>query len=323
MRLSHLTVLGVLAAACSPTPATPASATPEPLSAAALDSVRAVDAAFAAAMNAKDSAAVMAIYASDAMLMPPDSPALEGDGIGATLAGLIAGRARATWRSTRRTPTASVTWPTPVGTATFTMGGSTRDGEVHRGAAARRRRPVALRGRHVQRDRPAGHAGVISGRSHPAVWRSHDRVSDRNPRHHHPRVAGRRGSCPGAVGPAGRHPGPRRADARLGQPGRGAPERGADPCELHRLADRGRGAHRPEHGAVLPERPADRRTLVPVAQRALEVPLGPASRRQVGGLLPRRFRRLRLADHPGASQLGTVRLRCRDLHQQQVPLPSR
>ncbi len=124
MRLLPLAVLGVLAAACSPTPATPASTTPEPLSAAALDSVRAVDAAFAAAMNAGDSAAAMAIYAADARLMPPDSPVLEGDGIGAMLAGFINGGVSGmTLNTTHTYGVGDLAYS--VGTATFTMGGAT------------------------------------------------------------------------------------------------------------------------------------------------------------------------------------------------------
>ncbi len=41
------------------------------LSAAELDAVKAVDAAFAAGMNAKDTAAVFEVYAADAKVMPP------------------------------------------------------------------------------------------------------------------------------------------------------------------------------------------------------------------------------------------------------------
>jgi ketosteroid isomerase-like protein len=75
-------------------------------------------------MNAMDSAAVMAIYASDAMLMPPDSPALEGDGIGATLSGLIQGGAsNMTLNTTYTYGIGDLAYS--VGTATFTMGGNT------------------------------------------------------------------------------------------------------------------------------------------------------------------------------------------------------
>ncbi len=73
MRLSSLVGLGLFAIACAPQPRTPAA-----LSAAELDSVKAVDVAFAAAMNAKDTAALFALYADDSKLMPPDSPIMEG-----------------------------------------------------------------------------------------------------------------------------------------------------------------------------------------------------------------------------------------------------
>jgi ketosteroid isomerase-like protein len=92
MRVASLLTLGMLAAACAPKSEAPAAAasTPEPLSAAALDSIKAVDAAFAAGMNAKDSLAVFAVYAPDAKLMPPDSPALEGAAGHPVITGLIA-----------------------------------------------------------------------------------------------------------------------------------------------------------------------------------------------------------------------------------------
>lgn len=91
--MSFLLGLGLLAAACAPKSETPAAATPVALSAAELDSVKAVDAAFAAGMNARDSAAVFAVYAPDARLMPPDSPVLEGAAGHPVIAGLIAGGA--------------------------------------------------------------------------------------------------------------------------------------------------------------------------------------------------------------------------------------
>ena len=92
------------------------------LSAAALDSVKAVDAAFATGMNAKDTAAVFAVYAPEAKVMPPDSPALEGAAGHPVLAGMIAGGAS----DFVLTPT--MTYGTgdlayQVGTASFTMGG--------------------------------------------------------------------------------------------------------------------------------------------------------------------------------------------------------
>jgi len=91
MRLSPLLGLSLLALACSPNAGAPAGSAP--LSAAALDSVKAVDAAFAAGVNAKDTAAVIAVYAPDAKVLPPDSPILEGPAVHSLIAGFIAGGA--------------------------------------------------------------------------------------------------------------------------------------------------------------------------------------------------------------------------------------
>jgi ketosteroid isomerase-like protein len=91
MRRSSLLGLALIAVACTPkaeAPAAPAAA--EPLSAAELEAVKAVDAAFAAGMNAKDTAAVFANYADDAAVMPPDSPTLVGGPARAFLAGFLA-----------------------------------------------------------------------------------------------------------------------------------------------------------------------------------------------------------------------------------------
>lgn len=85
MRASIILGLGFVAVACASkveTPPAESTSTSTPLSAAALDSVKAVDAAFGAAMNAKDTAAVLAIYADDTRLMPPDSPILDKAGAG-------------------------------------------------------------------------------------------------------------------------------------------------------------------------------------------------------------------------------------------------
>jgi len=92
VRLAPLICVGLLASACAPKSESPASApsAAEQLSAAAIDSVKAVDAAFAAGMNAKDSTAVFAIYAADAKVMPPDSPILEGSNGHAAITGLMA-----------------------------------------------------------------------------------------------------------------------------------------------------------------------------------------------------------------------------------------
>ncbi len=123
---SSLTAFGLLAVACAPTPDAPAGATStgasSALSAAALDSVKAVDAAFAAGVNAGDTAAVLAVYAADARILPPDSPILEGNAGHPVIAGLITAGAR----DFVLTPT--ITYGAgdlayQVGTATFAMGG--------------------------------------------------------------------------------------------------------------------------------------------------------------------------------------------------------
>lgn len=122
MRLAHLIAVGLVVTACAPAADEAASNTMMPLSAAALDSVRAVDAAFAAAMNAGDSAAVMAIYTDDARLMPPDAPILEGEAIGATLAGFLAGGATDFVLNTIHTyGIGDLAYS--IGTADYTMGG--------------------------------------------------------------------------------------------------------------------------------------------------------------------------------------------------------
>lgn len=91
MRASFILGLGLVAVACTATVDTPApGSAPAGLSAAELDSVKAVDAAFAAAMNAKDTAAALAIYADDTRLMPPDSPVLDKAGAGKLLASFMA-----------------------------------------------------------------------------------------------------------------------------------------------------------------------------------------------------------------------------------------
>ncbi len=127
MRLPSLFGLVLLAAACSPKSETPSStaaaAAPAPLSAADLDSLKAVDAAFAAGMNAKDTAAVLAVYADDAKLMPPDSPVLEGDGIRQLIAGFIAGGA-SDFVLTSTTAYGIGDLAYMVGSASFKMGGA-------------------------------------------------------------------------------------------------------------------------------------------------------------------------------------------------------
>lgn len=120
MRLSSLLGLGLLVTACAPK--TEAPAAPVALSAAELDAVKAVDAAFAAGMNAKDTAAVFAVYADDAKLMPPDAPILEGAAGHPVIAGLIAGGA-SDFVLTPSTAYGIGDLAYIVGTASFTMGG--------------------------------------------------------------------------------------------------------------------------------------------------------------------------------------------------------
>lgn len=123
MRLSHLFAIGLVVAACAPEAEDNDEGGMMPLSQAAIDSVRAVDAAFAAGMNAGDSAAVVAVYAADAHLMPPDSPALQGDGIGAVIGSLIRGGAsNMTLNTTYTYGIGDLAYS--IGTATFTMGGA-------------------------------------------------------------------------------------------------------------------------------------------------------------------------------------------------------
>ena len=124
MRVPSLIALGLFALACAPKSDAPApSATPAALSSAAIDSVKAVDAAFAAGMNAKDTAAVFALYAADAKLMPPDAPALEGAAGHPVIAGLLAGGAS----DVALAPTTTYgvgDLAYSVGTASFKMGGA-------------------------------------------------------------------------------------------------------------------------------------------------------------------------------------------------------
>ena len=127
MRLASLLGLGLLAAACTPKSETPVAeaAAAEPLSAAALDSVKAVDAAFAAGMNAKDSAAVFAIYAADAKVMPPDSPILEGPDGHAAITGLMTAGA-SDFVLTPTTTYGNGDLAYSVGTASFKIGGASQ-----------------------------------------------------------------------------------------------------------------------------------------------------------------------------------------------------
>jgi len=123
MRLSPLLGLGLLAVACAPKPAAPGAGAPAALSAAELDAVKAVDAAFAAGMNAGDTAAVLAVYADDARLMPPDAPILQGADLRPVIAGLIAEGA-SNFVLTPITAYGVGDLAYVVGTASYTMGGA-------------------------------------------------------------------------------------------------------------------------------------------------------------------------------------------------------
>jgi ketosteroid isomerase-like protein len=125
MRRSPLLGFCLFAVACAPKSDAPVTAgPPAPLSAEELEAVKAVDAAFAAGMNAKDTAAVFAVYADDAKVMPQDSPTLDLASAKPIIAGLIAGGA------TNFALTSTIAYGVGdlaymVGTATFTMGGAT------------------------------------------------------------------------------------------------------------------------------------------------------------------------------------------------------
>ena len=120
MRHAIAAVLSCLLVAC----AAPKSDAPAPLSAADLDAVKAVDAAFAAGMNAKDSTAVFAVYAPDAKLMPPDSPALDGATGHAVITGMMAGGA-SDFALSPTTAYGVGDLAYLIGTASFKMGGAT------------------------------------------------------------------------------------------------------------------------------------------------------------------------------------------------------
>lgn len=124
MRLLSLVGLGLFVVACSRKTETPAPPAAVALSAAELDAVKAVDAAFAAGMNAKDTAAVFAIYAADAKLMPPDSPILDGPAGHSLIAGLMAGGA-GDFALTPITAYGVGDLAYVVGTASFKIGGNT------------------------------------------------------------------------------------------------------------------------------------------------------------------------------------------------------
>lgn len=123
MRTRSILAISLLAAACAPS-APVASSAPAVLSAAALDSVKAVDAAFAAGMNAKDSTAVFGVYATDAKVMPPDSPVLDGAAWHPVITGMMLGGA-SDFVLTPTTVYGVGDLAYMVGTASFKAGGAT------------------------------------------------------------------------------------------------------------------------------------------------------------------------------------------------------
>lgn len=127
MRLPSLLALGLIATACAPRAEAPdTAATPAALSAAELEAVRAVDAAFAAAMNAKDTTALFTtVYAPDAKVLPPDSPALDMTAARPVLLGLMnSGATNFALNSTEAYGVGDLAYM--IGTATFEMGGATQ-----------------------------------------------------------------------------------------------------------------------------------------------------------------------------------------------------
>ncbi len=126
--MRHLLLLGlcVISAACTQASDNSISSThaPASLSAAELESVKAVDASFVAGMNAKDAAAVFAVYADDAKLLAPDSPILEGAALHPVITGLIDGGAsNFVLNSTTVYGVGDLAYM--VGTGSFSMGGAT------------------------------------------------------------------------------------------------------------------------------------------------------------------------------------------------------
>jgi ketosteroid isomerase-like protein len=127
MRLASLLALALFVVGCGPKSETSATAAvpavAAALSEAALDSVKAVDAAFASGVNAKDTAAVFAVYAADAKVLPPDSPILDKAAAHPVIAGLIAGGA-SDFVLTPTTAYGVGDLAYMVGTASFKMGGA-------------------------------------------------------------------------------------------------------------------------------------------------------------------------------------------------------
>ena len=128
MRALSVVTLALLSTACAPKADAPAAGgtagAPVALTAAELDAVKAVETAWAAGMNAKDTAAVFATYTADAKVLPPDSPILTGADGRAALAGLLgAGASDFALTSVEVYGTGDLAYA--LGTASYTMGGAT------------------------------------------------------------------------------------------------------------------------------------------------------------------------------------------------------
>ena len=128
VRVLPVVALAVLCGACAPKADAPAGGgtggAPVALTAAELDAVKAVETAWAAGMNAKDTAAVFATYTADAKVLPPDSPILTGADGRAALAGLMAAGA-GDFVLTPVEVYGSGDLAYAVGTASYTLGGAT------------------------------------------------------------------------------------------------------------------------------------------------------------------------------------------------------
>ena len=124
MRAAIILGVALVAAACGKPADTPvAGSATAVLSAATLDSVKAVDAAFASAMNAKDTAAALGSYADNTQFMPPDSPILDKAGTGKLIADfLAAGATDFVLTPTTAYGTGDLAYI--VGTVSYKMGGT-------------------------------------------------------------------------------------------------------------------------------------------------------------------------------------------------------
>ncbi len=119
VRLPLLAIASLFSLACAAAPETSASA---PLSAAALDSVRGVDVAFAAAMNAKDTAAASDMYDGAAFVLMQDAPAMDKPAFLPVMKGLMeAGASDFALNSTTVYGFGDLAYM--VGTATYAMDG--------------------------------------------------------------------------------------------------------------------------------------------------------------------------------------------------------